>query len=81
MENSGELEAGRSTAGFANRMAADAGRREQAQAEYVEDFHMVVVAIPAFHPHDVEPDELQNRRNSLLWNALEGWQSGRLHRS
>jgi hypothetical protein len=45
-----ELEAERSTEGFAKRKAADARRREQAQAEYVEDFLGAVMAYLAFHP-------------------------------
>lgn len=38
-----ELEADRSTEGFAKKKAADARRREKAQAEYVEDFFGAVV--------------------------------------
>src|SRR3954452_15977068 len=38
-----ELEAERSTEGFARKQAADARRRERAQAEYVEDFHGAVI--------------------------------------
>src|SRR5438874_10242019 len=34
-----ELEVERSTAGHATRKAADARRRQEAQAQYVEDFH------------------------------------------
>ena len=45
-----ELEAERSTEGFAKRKEADARRRNKAQAEYVEDFHGVVVKFLAFHP-------------------------------
>jgi len=45
-----ELEAERSTESFARRKAAGARRREQAQAEYVEDFHGAVVQYLAFHP-------------------------------
>lgn len=44
-----ELEAERSTEGFAKKKEADARRREKAQAEYVEDFHGAVVALLAFH--------------------------------
>jgi hypothetical protein len=46
-----ELEAERSTESFAKRKEADARRREQAQAEYVEDFFGAVVAFLAFHPN------------------------------
>jgi hypothetical protein len=49
-----ELVAERSTEGYARRKAADARRRDQAQAEYVEDFHGTVVAILAFHPNHAE---------------------------
>jgi hypothetical protein len=45
----GELEAERSTEGFARKKDADARRREKAQAAYVEDFHGAVVAFLAFH--------------------------------
>jgi hypothetical protein len=45
-----ELEAERSTEGFANKREADARRREKAQADYVEDFFGAVVAYLAFHP-------------------------------
>jgi hypothetical protein len=45
-----ELEAERSTAAYAKRKEAGARRREEAQAEYVEDFHGAVVAFLAFHP-------------------------------
>ena len=42
-----ELEAERSTEGYARRQEAASRRREEAQAEYVEDFHGAVLA---FHP-------------------------------
>ncbi len=45
-----ELEAERSTEGYAKRKDADARRRDKAQAEYVEDFYGSVVAFLAFHP-------------------------------
>jgi hypothetical protein len=45
-----ELEAERSTEGYARRKEADARRRDQAQAEYAEDFFGAVVAFLAFHP-------------------------------
>ena len=45
-----ELETERSTEGYAKRKVADARRREQAQAEYVEDFYAAVMAFLAFHP-------------------------------
>jgi hypothetical protein len=45
-----ELAAERSTAGFAKKKEADARRRAQAQAEYVEDFFGAVVTFLAFHP-------------------------------
>lgn len=44
-----ELDAERSTATYAKRKAADARRRDQAQAEYVEDFYQAVLAFLAFH--------------------------------
>jgi hypothetical protein len=45
-----ELEAERSTEGFARKKAAEARRRGKAQAEYVEDFHGAVITFLAFHP-------------------------------
>ena len=45
-----QLEAGRSTEGYAKRKEADARRRDKAQAEYVEDFHGAVLAFLALHP-------------------------------
>ncbi len=48
-----ELEAERSTEGFAKKKAADAKRREKTQENYVEDFNQAVVTFLAFHPdHD-----------------------------
>lgn len=44
-----ELEAERSTEGYAKRKEAASRRREVAQAEYVEDFHGAVVKFLAFH--------------------------------
>jgi hypothetical protein len=46
-----DLDAERSTEGFAKREAADARRREKAQAAYVEDFHGAVVTFLGFHPN------------------------------
>ena len=45
-----DLDAKRSTEGFAKKKEADARRREKAQVEYVEDFLGAVVAFLAFHP-------------------------------
>ena len=49
-----DLEAERSTEGFAKKKDADARRREKAQAEYVGDFHGAVVAFLGFHPGHAE---------------------------
>lgn len=49
-----ELEAERSTEGYARKQAAASRRREQVQAEYVEDFHGAVVAFLGFHPGHAE---------------------------
>lgn len=49
-----DLEAERSTESFARRKAADARRRDKAQAEYVEDFTGAVVSYLAFHPEHAE---------------------------
>ena len=53
-----DLEAERSTEGFAKKKVADARRREKAQAEYVEDFLGAVVKFLAFHP---KYDDLADR--------------------
>jgi Uncharacterized conserved protein (DUF2293) len=45
-----ELAAERSTDGYVKRKVADARRRDQAQAEYVEDFFGAVLTFLAFHP-------------------------------
>src|SRR5687767_3664228 len=45
-----ELEAERSTAGYAQRKAGGARRRAKAQAQYVEDFFGAVMRFLAFHP-------------------------------
>ena len=49
-----ELEAERSTEGYAKRKVADARRRDKAQAEYVEDFHAAVLDFLAFHPNHAD---------------------------
>jgi hypothetical protein len=49
-----DLEAERSTEGYARRKGADARRREIAQAEYVEDFFGAVLAFLAFDPNHAE---------------------------
>jgi hypothetical protein len=45
-----DLEAERSTEGYAKKREADTRRRDQAQAKYVEDFFGAVLAFLAFHP-------------------------------
>lgn len=49
-----ELEAERSTEGFAKKKEADARRREKAQVEYVEDFLEAVVSFLAFHQNHAD---------------------------
>ncbi len=49
-----ELEAERSTAGYAKRREADARRRDRDQAGYVEDFCGAVLSFLAFHPNHAE---------------------------
>jgi hypothetical protein len=49
-----ELEVERATKGFAKRKEADARRRVQAQAEYVEDFLGAVVSFLAFHENHAD---------------------------
>lgn len=49
-----DLEAERSTEGYARKKEAGARRREKAQGEYVEDFHRVVLNYLAFHPSHAE---------------------------
>lgn len=45
----GDLEAERATETYARRREADAGRREKAQTEYVEEFRLTVRAFLNFH--------------------------------
>lgn len=49
-----ELEAERSTEGFAKKKEADARRREKAQAEYVEDFFGAVATFLGFHENHAD---------------------------
>src|SRR5947207_11349107 len=49
-----ELAGERSTESFARKKAADVRRRDNAQAEYVEDFHGAVVSFLAFHPSQAD---------------------------
>ena len=49
-----ELAQERSTEAFARKKAGDAQRREQAQSQYVEDFHQAVVQFLAFHARYAE---------------------------
>jgi hypothetical protein len=49
-----ELEAERSTESYARSREADAGRRERAQAAYVEEFRLAVRAFLNFHPDHSE---------------------------
>jgi hypothetical protein len=49
-----ELEAERSTESYARRREADAGRREKAQAAYVEEFRSAVLAYLNFHQDHAE---------------------------
>jgi hypothetical protein len=49
-----DLEAERSTEGFAKKKEADARRREKAQAVYIEDFHVAVVAFLGFHQNHTD---------------------------
>ena len=49
-----DLTAERSTESYAKRRAGDVRRRENAQAEYVEDFCGAVVAFLNFHPQHAE---------------------------
>jgi hypothetical protein len=49
-----ELQAERSTEGYARRKEADGRRRDKVQAEYVEDFYGAVVTFLAFHPDHAE---------------------------
>ena len=50
-----ELEAERSTEGYARKQEADSRRREKAQAEYVEDFHGAVAGVPRLPPRPRRP--------------------------
>jgi beta-phosphoglucomutase-like phosphatase (HAD superfamily) len=52
-----ELEAERATEGYAKRKEADARRRDQAQAEYVENFLGAVVTFLGFHESYTDLDQ------------------------
>jgi hypothetical protein len=56
-----ELVAERSTEGYAKRKVADARRRDQAHAEYVEDFFGAVVSFLAFHSSHADLAERLSR--------------------
>ncbi len=56
-----ELEAERSTEGYARKKEADTRRREKVQAEYVEDFHGAVLAFLNFHATHAELAEQMAR--------------------
>ena len=49
-----ELEAERSTEGYAKKKEAASRRRERVQSEYVEDFYGAVVTFLAFHPNHAD---------------------------
>jgi hypothetical protein len=49
-----DLDAERATESFAKKKEADARRRDNAQAEYVEDFHGAVVAFLGFHQNHAD---------------------------
>lgn len=49
-----ELTSERATESYARRREADTGRREQAQAAYVEEFRLAVRAFLSFHPNHAE---------------------------
>ena len=59
----GQLEAERSTDGYARKQESAARRRQQAQSEYVEDFHGAVLAFLGFH-------ERYQEMGSLLATAV-----------
>jgi hypothetical protein len=73
-----ELEAERSTEGYARRREADTRRREQAQAEYVEDFFGAVVSFLAFHPNH---DDLADRLARAVTNHATPVGSGTVART
>lgn len=56
-----DLEAERSTDGYAKKKEADARRRDQAQAIYVEDFHGAVLAFLDFHENHADLADLLAR--------------------
>ncbi len=53
-----DLEAERSTEGYAAKQRSAAKRRDKAQAEYTEDFHAAVLAYLNFHPTHAELADL-----------------------
>lgn len=52
-----DLEAERSTDSYAKKRKADVRRREQAQTDYVVEFHQAVLQFLAFHPRHAELGE------------------------
>lgn len=73
-----ELEAERSSESFAKKRAADARRREKAQAEYVEDFFGAVVAFLGFHRNHAD---LANRMAQAVTNHATPVGSGTVART
>ncbi len=73
-----ELEAERSTEGFAKRKESAAKRREKAQIEYVEDFTGAIVTFLAFHP---DHDELSQRLARVVANHATPVGSGTVART
>jgi hypothetical protein len=70
-----ELEAERSTEGFAKKKEADARRREKAQAEYVGDFHGAVVG---FLGLGIDHARLQRASKATAWiqYCVATWEYG-----
>jgi Uncharacterized conserved protein (DUF2293) len=73
-----ELDAERATEGHAKRKAADARRRDKAQAEYVEDFHGAVLSFLSFHPTHAD---LANRLARVVTDHVTPVGSGTVART
>ncbi len=73
-----ELEAERATDGYAKRKESDARRREQVQAEYIEDFFGAVLKFLGFHPNHAA---LANRLASAVTDHATPVGSGTVART
>jgi len=73
-----DLQAERSTEGYARKQAASARRREKAQAEYVDEFSASIIAFLDFHP---DYTELERRLADIVTRHATPVGSGTVARS